>query len=110
MTSTLQHTGKDWTAMVMVVWDAQVPQDRWATPEQAYANGQSQRPAAIRAGFLLQDTADPTRWRLTGMWESREALDAFCQSGATPGALLIFRAAGVEPSMSVFDIKAHFGV
>jgi quinol monooxygenase YgiN len=96
--------------MVMVVWEANVPQDRWATLEQAYAAGQSQRPAAIRAGFLLQDTADPTRWRLAGMWESREALEAFRQSGATPAALQFFRAAGVEPTMIVFDIKAHFGV
>jgi quinol monooxygenase YgiN len=96
--------------MMMVVWEAQVPQERWATLEQAYADGQSQRPAALHAGFLLQDTADPTRWRLAGMWESRDALDAFRQSGATPPALLFFRAAGVEPTMSVFDIKAHFGV
>jgi quinol monooxygenase YgiN len=96
--------------MMMVVWEAQVPQERWATLEQAYADGQSQRPAAIRAAFLLQDTVDPTRWRLAGMWESREALDAFLQTGATPSALLIFRAAGVEPTRSVFAVKAHFGV
>jgi quinol monooxygenase YgiN len=96
--------------MIMVVWEAQIPQDRWATFEQAYASGQSQRPAAIRAGFLLQDTADPTRWRLAGMWESREAFDAFRQSGATPPALLMFRAAGVEPTMILFDVKATFGV
>lgn len=96
--------------MLMLVWEAHVPQERWATLEQAYADGQSQRPAAIRAGFLLQDTADPTRWRLAGLWESRDAFEALRQSGATPPALLIFRAAGVEAMMSVFDVKAHFGV
>jgi quinol monooxygenase YgiN len=96
--------------MIMVVWDAQIPQDRWAAFEQAYAAGQSQRPSAIRAGFLLQDTADPTQWYLAGMWESREAFETFRQSGATSPAQLMFRAVDVEPNMSILDFKAHFGV
>jgi hypothetical protein len=57
--------------MIMVMWDAQIPQDRWAAFEQAYADGRSQMPAAIRAGFLMQDSTDPTQWRLAGVWESR---------------------------------------
>jgi quinol monooxygenase YgiN len=94
--------------LVMTIVEAQVVQEQWATLQQTFA--QVQRPDAIRAGFLVQDSADPTRWRIVSIWESRAAFEAYRQSVETPGAIVMFRAAGAEPTVSIFDIKDHFSV
>ena len=96
--------------MLMTIVEAQVAQEQWATLRQAFTQAQGQRPAAIRAGFLVQDSADPTRWRIVSIWDSRASFDAYRQSVETPGAVAMFRAAGAEPTVNIFDIADHFSV
>jgi len=40
------------------------------------------------------------------MWESAEALAAMRAGGGTPRGILIFRAAGAEPTVSVLEVVA----
>jgi quinol monooxygenase YgiN len=96
--------------MLMTIAEAQVVQEKWATLRQAFAQSQAMRPAALRAGFLIQDNANPTLWRIVGIWESRASFDAYKQSVETPGAMTMFRAAGAEPTVSLFDIADRFSV
>ena len=37
-------------------------------------------------------------------WTSREALTALRSTGTPPAGILMFRAAGAEPTLSVFDV------
>jgi quinol monooxygenase YgiN len=92
--------------MMLASVEGHVPQESWATLQQAFTK--AERPAGLRAGFLIQDQADPTLWRVLGIWISRDAFQAYRQMTPVPGALAIFRAAGVEPTMSFLDIKDHF--
>jgi len=39
----------------------------------------------------------------------REALDEYRRSVETPGGVLRFRAAGAEPTLSIFDVAVHVG-
>jgi heme-degrading monooxygenase HmoA len=41
------------------------------------------------------------------VWASQEALDAYRTSVETPEGVRMFRAAGAEPSLKVFDVEAR---
>jgi len=61
-------------------------------------------PRGLKESYLLR-AGDA--WRITTVWESREALEEMRRTTQTPGALLIFRAAGAEPTLTVFEVAGH---
>jgi hypothetical protein len=52
---------------------------------------------------LQQDDREATRWRIQTWWASRDALEAMRGAG-TPAGVLMFRAAGAEPALSIFEV------
>lgn len=93
-------------AMVMTVLEAHLEPEKWATLEAAYKSGTSRVPPQMSQTFLVQSTADPTLWRGISVWKSREALEEYRRSVETPGGVLMFRAAGAEPALTLFDVAA----
>ncbi len=93
--------------MVMTVLEAHVPSDRWSALEEAYQAGIANLDPGITQTFLVHSASDPTVWRIITIWESREALNTMRNSGETPRGVLMFRAAGAEPALSVFEVAAH---
>jgi hypothetical protein len=55
----------------------------------------------------VQSLKDASLWQILTVWQSREALDAMRRTGETPRGVLMFRAAGAEPTLSVLDLRAH---
>lgn len=94
--------------MVMTVLEAEVSEDNWPLLQKEYneATARSLDPGLVQT-FLLHDLRAPARWRIATVWSSREALDTMRQSGQTPRGVLIFRAAGAEPALSVFAVTAE---
>ncbi len=93
--------------MVITVLEAHVPSENWSTLEQTYQDAIKQLDAGIVRTLLLHNFTDPTLWRIETIWQTREALDAMRRSGETPRGVLIFRAAGAEPILSIFDVTAQ---
>ena len=94
--------------MVITTLEAQVPPDQWAALEQAYKEGiAGETDLGLVETFLLHNLKEPAQWRIATVWESRAALDAMRNSGQTPRGVLIFRAAGAEPVLSVSEVVAH---
>jgi quinol monooxygenase YgiN len=91
--------------MVMTILEAHVARDQWETLKQAYQQAGANLPPQQVQNFLTQSVEDPTRWQLCAIWKSREALDEYRQSVQTPGGVLIFRAAGAEPKLALFDVQ-----
>lgn len=89
--------------MVVTVLEATVAADRVADLQSAYGAG-AVPPGLVRSE-LLRASNDPTRWRIQTLWSSRAALDAMRGTG-TPAGVLMFRAAGAEPTLTVFDVVA----
>jgi hypothetical protein len=90
--------------MVLTVLEANVPVGREGELEAAYHEGATgSLPAAFIRSELLRDARDQTRWRIQTWWLSVDALDAMRRAG-TPRGVLMFRAAGAEPALSVFDV------
>jgi len=92
--------------LVITVLEAHVAPEKTAALEEAYKGAIGQLDAGITQTFLLRSFKDATLWQIATVWESREALDEMRRSGETPRGVLIFRAAGAEPVLSVSDIVA----
>ncbi|MFO7663397.1 MAG: hypothetical protein R6X18_12500 [Chloroflexota bacterium] len=94
--------------MVITILEARVAQENWAKLVETYQSTAQPLPPPIKQTFLVQDSADPAVWRIITHWSSREELAAYQNSVETPGGVLMFRAAGAEPDLTVFDVQAHF--
>lgn len=93
--------------MVITFLEAHVTSDRWQVLEQTYKEATLRLDRGIVETFLLQNPKDTALWRILTIWESRTALDEMRNSLETPRGVLIFRAAGAEPVLSVFDVAAR---
>jgi hypothetical protein len=90
--------------MLLTILEAQVASGHEAALQAAYDAAASQTlPVGLVRSELLRDARDTARWRIQTWWASREALDAMRGAG-TPAGVLMFRAAGAEPALSVFDV------
>ncbi len=64
-------------------------------------------PPGLLQSFLTHSASHPAVWQIVTLRDSREALDQMRSSGRTPGGVLMFRAAGAEPALSLFDVAAR---
>ena len=90
--------------MIMTILEARVASEQWEALSQAFEAQSKQRPGQLLQSFLVQSTTDPTVWQVIGLWPSRAALEEMRRSTQTPGGVLMFRAAGAEPTLSLFEI------
>jgi hypothetical protein len=89
---------------VLTILEAHVPQARQAELQSAYRSAADEAfPPGLVRSALLQATTDRTLWRIETLWESREVLNAMRGTG-TPRGVLIFRAAGAEPTLTILDV------
>lgn len=89
---------------IATILEAQVPPDRQADLMTAYRSAAVDvLPPGLVRSALQHSTTDPALWRIETLWESREHLDAMRGQG-TPRGVLIFRAAGAEPTLMIFEI------
>ncbi len=93
--------------MVMTILEAHVEPDQWTKLQEVYTSGASRLPSQMVQTFLVQSTKDPTLWQGISIWRSCQALDEYRKSIETPGGVLIFRAAGAEPQLTIFEVAAE---
>ena len=92
---------------VMTILEAQVELDMIPALQAAYRNGvQHGLPPQMTQTFLIQSANDKKLWRIISIWKNRAALDEMRNSGQTPEGILMFRAAGAEPKLSIFEVAA----
>ena len=92
--------------MVITILEAHVELDKAPALLAAYQKGLGQLPPQMIQTFILQSFKDKTLWQIISVWKSRAALDEMRNSTETPDGVLMFRAAGAEPQLSVFDVPA----
>lgn len=95
--------------MVITILEARVAEDHSPTLLAAYRKGITQLPPQMVQTFLVQDVSDKETWKIISVWKSREALEEMRNSGETPGGVLMFRAAGAEPSLKILDVRESAG-
>lgn len=90
---------------IVTILEARVSQENWETLQKAYQKLGSESKMRPTQSFLVQNKETPTLWRIISVWEDMESLQIVRQSGKTPAGILIFRAAGTEPKLAVFEAK-----
>lgn len=90
---------------VMTVLEGHVAAEQWAALTDGFASIQAQRSPNLEANYLVQSKSDPTLWRTIGVWSSQQAFDEFRASVQAPPPLVLFRSLGVEPTLTLFEIK-----
>lgn len=93
--------------MVMTVLEAHIPAERWGEIEQGFASLNGNQPSALVKSYLVQGSADPTLWRLVGIWHSLAALDEYRNSVGTAGGVQLMRSLGAEPTMTLLEIRGQ---
>jgi heme-degrading monooxygenase HmoA len=93
--------------MVITNLQAEVAPDKVTILESTYKQAIEHLDTGIIQTYLLQSLRDAAVWQIVTVWESREVLEAMRQTGETPRGVLIFRAAGAEPTLSIFSVAAH---
>jgi hypothetical protein len=85
---------------VISILEAEMPADKVAKLEANYAEGIKQLDPGIVQTFLIKNGG---KCKIITLWESREAVNAMKSKG-TPKGVLMFRYAGVEPTLLVYDV------
>lgn len=93
---------------IVTILEAHVSQENWEALQKAYQDLGEESKMRPTQSFLIQNKETPTLWRIISMWEDMESLQKVRQSGETPAGILIFRAAGAEPKLAVFEAKEEF--
>jgi hypothetical protein len=92
--------------MVITVLEAHIESENASLLRDAYTAVLEHLPPQMVRTFLLQGTVDRTIWQIVSVWKSAEALEEMRSSGPTPAGILMFRAAGAEPRLTIFTVVA----
>lgn len=92
--------------MVMTVLEATVPVEQHEALQRMFSDGAHHLPSQMVRNYLVRSADDPLLWRGVSVWRSREALEEYRSAVDVPGGVLMFRAAGAEPSLTIFEIVA----
>lgn len=94
---------------VVTVLEATVAPERVEVLQAAFAEAaRGPFPPGLLRSALLRQRSDPNQWRIETVWQSQEALAAMRQQPGKPRGVLIFEAAGGQPSLTIFDSIADF--
>ncbi len=92
--------------MVITILEAHVNAEKSQVLLDAYRKDLHSLPPQMVRTYITQSASDKTLWQIISVWKSREALEEMRNSGGTPAGILMFRAAGAEPKLAVFDVPA----
>jgi heme-degrading monooxygenase HmoA len=93
----------------MTVVEGKIPKTRTQDFLSMYASAKDQvKPPGWKRSMLLQDTDKKDLFRISTLWESREALEQMRKNSKVPLAVQIFRIHGAEPSVRIFEVPYAF--
>lgn len=92
-------------SMVLTILEARVAPENWSILEAAYRSGVDDMPPQLSQTYLVQSSSDPDLWRILSLWHSLAELEEM-RSNGTPAGVLMFRTAGAEPKLLVFDVRS----
>jgi quinol monooxygenase YgiN len=84
--------------------EGKVSSEKWDMLKATFNKALQDVPSAIKHSYLVQDKTDSDVWRVITVWRSRDALQIYRQSVETPEGVLMFRAAGTEPALTISGV------
>ncbi len=94
---------------VMTVVEGKIPKTKTQEFLAMYASVKDQtKPPGWKRSMLLHDTTEQGLYRISTLWDSREALDQMRKNTKVPFAVQIFRTHGAEPNVRIFEVPFAF--
>lgn len=91
--------------MIHTNLEAIIEPKKWKLLEQKYKGvNKNDLPSSLVSSHLIQDQLEPKLWRIVTFWKSRQDLDNYRKSVDVPVWILVFRAAGAEPKLSISEV------
>lgn len=90
--------------MMLTQLEGKVNPGQWERLKAAFEEALQQIPSAIHQSYLIQDGSERDIWRIVTFWKSREALEDYRMSVETPEGVIMFQAAGAEPTLSISEV------
>jgi len=91
----------------MVVLEGHVSPERWDVLREGFAQAAANPPPQMLHFYLVQSREEPTLWRSISVWRSRSALAEYRRETRIPMGMVLFRAAGAEFTVELFEVAAH---
>lgn len=70
--------------------------------------GNQTKPPGWKRSMFLHDPDEEGLYRISTLWESREALEEMRKNTKVPFAVHIFRTHGSEPNVRIFEVSLAF--
>ena len=86
--------------------EAWVPEENAAGLIDRFGGVGDALPPFIVETFLIH-AAGSDLWKILTVWESQDDFDEYRASVETPEGVRMFRSAGAEPTLTIFDVAAH---
>ncbi len=93
--------------MIITQLEGKVTSGKWNMLKASFDKALENMPSAIKHSYLVQDKTDSDVWRVITIWHSREALRNYRESVETPEGVLMFRAAGTEPTLTISEVHTQ---
>jgi heme-degrading monooxygenase HmoA len=93
--------------MVITILEAQLDLDRGAILQASFKEAIQNLDEGIIQTFLLQNPRNLNQWCIETIWKSSEALNEMRKKEEPPKGVAMFREAGAEPKLSIFNVVEH---
>jgi heme-degrading monooxygenase HmoA len=93
---------------VMTVFEGKIPKARTEDFLSMDVSGGQVKPPGWKRSMLLHDTDEEDLFRISTLWESREALEQMRKKSKVPFAVQILRSHGAEPSVRISEAPLAF--
>ncbi len=90
--------------MVITFLEGRVAPEKEGNLRKAYDEAVKNRYEGILQTYMTRSIMDTNVWRIFSVWKNREAFEKVRQASEPIKGVLIFRAAGVEPLMGLFEV------
>lgn len=94
--------------MVIITMEAKALAHQQGTLIRAFEYAMKRRPNALLESYLAQDSVDQTLWRVTSIWESEAALEAYAASSNVIPSAYAFEVLGLAPVATMSRVAASF--
>ena len=91
--------------MVLTILEGLIQPEKWESLREKYRGIAANIPRQMVSTTLLQNRNEPTHWKVISIWRSQEELAEYRKSVEVPEGIRLFKAFGVEPILSVYDVR-----
>lgn len=89
--------------MIMTILEGEVSEAEVSILLKEYREAVQHLEQGMVTTYLVHDMKNPKMWRIITVWESKEVLEKMRSLG-TPKGVLLFRAVGSEPKLSLYEV------